>query len=92
MDNIIDFFNRIGGRDDKNFGLYFKYADSKDNISIRRIVPSSIKIVYESNEEYPEPQWIMHAVDMNEKAVVRFALSNIVKIYKSYDEFKNDLN
>jgi hypothetical protein len=82
------FRNRGNRENDNDFGIYFKYQDN-GTVSIRRIVPSSIKIIFDPYVKGEEKQWLIHAVDIDKKSVETFKMSNIIKIYGSYNELIN---
>jgi predicted DNA-binding transcriptional regulator YafY len=53
----------------------FTYKNHRGEISVRLIRP--IMIAFGSNEYHPEPQWLLHAFDLNKEDERTFAMKDI---------------
>jgi hypothetical protein len=54
--------------------ISFLYTNYRGQLSRRKAVP--LRIAFESTDWHPEPQWILHAFDMDKKAERGFALKD----------------
>ena len=55
--------------------IRIRYTNHRGETAVRRIEP--IDIDFDSTEWHPEPQWLLHAFDLDRKAERSFALRDI---------------
>lgn len=55
--------------------ITFTYKNHRGEIAVRYVRP--IMIAFGANSYHPEPQWLMHAWDINKEAERTFAMKDI---------------
>lgn len=53
----------------------FAYLNHRGRTSQRRVTP--LRFYYGSTTYYPEPQWLLHAYDLDKNAIRDFALNRM---------------
>lgn len=61
--------------DEPSAAVTIRYTDDAGVMSRRRVVPMWVK--FTSNRWYPEPQWLMEAVDLDRGEIRSFAMKNV---------------
>lgn len=64
--------------------LTFLYRNHRGEVAQRRVWPNSL--YYGSSGWHPEPQWFLHAVDLDRDAVRVFAFRDIIALPETPDE------
>jgi predicted DNA-binding transcriptional regulator YafY len=57
--------------------VYLTYRNHRGEEGLRRIVPRSIE--FTATEWHPEPQWVLHAFDLDRDAERTFALKDVLR-------------